>query len=295
MKKIPLTLVCMIVISSVLVACLGAYLKYEVLKPLDIFPEENIMSVPFKLLADHGAMYTLRAVAQEELLPPPTEPLVPPTQAPTEPPTVPPTEPPTEPPVIEVEESWFDDVLFIGDSRTVGMRDYARLGNAEYFCSVGMTLFNAENTWAGDKNFQSTTLENLLTERSYGKIYIILGINDCGYPHDTLIDSYEDLLELVREKQPDSVIILQSIMAVSKSKARSAWYFGMDNINAINERIAALADGGMIRYVDVNEWIANEDGYLPNDMTGDGCHLFADGYQAWAQWILDSAGDLRIP
>ena len=41
MKKIPLTLVCMIVISSVLVACLGAYLKYEVLKPLDIFPEEN--------------------------------------------------------------------------------------------------------------------------------------------------------------------------------------------------------------------------------------------------------------
>ena len=295
MKKIPLTLVCMIVISSVLVACLGAYLKYEVLKPLDIFPEENIMSVPFKLLADHGAMYTLRAVAQEELLPPPTEPLVPPTQAPTEPPTVPPTEPPTEPPVIEVEESWFDDVLFIGDSRTVGMRDYARLGNAEYFCSVGMTLFNAENTWAGDKNFQSTTLENLLTERSYGKIYIILGINDCGYPHDTLIDSYEDLLKLVREKQPDSVIILQSIMAVSKSKARSAWYFGMDNLNAINAQIAELADGEMIRYVDVNEWIANEEGYLPDEMTGDGCHLYVDGYQAWAQWILDSAGDLRIP
>ena len=35
MKRITLTLVCMLVLSSVLMAGLGAYLKYEVLEPTD--------------------------------------------------------------------------------------------------------------------------------------------------------------------------------------------------------------------------------------------------------------------
>lgn len=296
MKKMTLTLVFMLVLSSLLMACLGAYLKYELLQPLGLFEDKSIMEVPFMLIADPGAQYTLEYMQakSEETQPPETEP--PQTEPPeTEPPTEAPTEPPTEPPVIEVDESWFDDVLFIGDSRTVGLRDYARIGNAEYFCAVGMKVFKVRETWAMDKTFPYTTLEDLLSERTYGKIYISLGMNDCANDQDSFASSYQELVEWIREMQPDAVIILQGIMAVTEWKNEMYWYFSMENLNAMNERIRAIADGDRIRYIDVNEWIANEEGYLPDEMAGDGCHLYFEGYNAWAQWIFDTAGDLRIP
>ncbi len=34
------------------------------------------------------------------------------------------------------------DVLFIGDSRTVGLSEYGDLGNADVFADSGMSVFN---------------------------------------------------------------------------------------------------------------------------------------------------------
>ena len=34
------------------------------------------------------------------------------------------------------DESFFDDALFIGDSRMVNVANYARLGSADYFADV---------------------------------------------------------------------------------------------------------------------------------------------------------------
>ena len=46
----------------------------------------------------------------------------------------------TEPVYVELEESWFDDALFIGDSRTAGLKNYYRLGKADYFTKIGMNI-----------------------------------------------------------------------------------------------------------------------------------------------------------
>ena len=35
-----------------------------------------------------------------------------------------------------------DDALFIGDSRTVGLMEYAGIDDADYFCTVGMSVYN---------------------------------------------------------------------------------------------------------------------------------------------------------
>lgn len=40
-----------------------------------------------------------------------------------------------------VDDSYFDDALFIGDSRTEGLALYGSLTNADYFSSVGLTIF----------------------------------------------------------------------------------------------------------------------------------------------------------
>ena len=81
--------------------------------------------------------------------------------------------------------TYFDDALFIGDSRTVGLSQYGRLGRADYFASTGMTVFNVLK----EKRFPTTDLAkqdlpSLLSAKRYGKIYLILGINEIGYPFD---------------------------------------------------------------------------------------------------------------
>ena len=247
-----------------------------------------------------------------EPIPQTSEPQV--TTAPTEttqpPETQPPTQPPTEPtetvpetrPNPEdldfsqggVDPSWFDDVLFIGDSRTVGLREFAPSGNADYFCSVGMTVFDCKQQWITGKNFGTLTLDLLLQQKQYGKIFINLGINEVGYPRENFFKAYTGLIEHIRQVQPDAKIILMGIMTVSRNKAASASYFSVENIYSFNEEIAAIADGKIIFYMDVNEDFADEERYLPDVMTGDGCHLYAKYYELWADWISYTVAKMEL-
>lgn len=94
----------------------------------------------------------------------------------------------------QVDLSYFDDALFIGDSRTVGLRDYSvgNLKNATFFCREGMSAPRAvrdefDCTSGVDASGKKTTygkytLAELLTEKKFGKIYVMVGINELGYP-----------------------------------------------------------------------------------------------------------------
>ncbi len=302
-KKKHLILVALLLISSLFVALIGCFIKFAILEPLGIQREESVMALPFVVLTDEGLRFMIEMSAQ------PTEPPAPSTQPPTTvpvettvpPETVPPTTVPeettvpTEPPVVILDESWFDDALFIGDSRTVGLQTYARLGNADYFCDVGMNVFNVRTSYVKDYNFSETTLQKLLEKKTYGKILICLGLNEAGYPYDNVMAGYKQLIDLVREKQPEAVIILQSVMTVTEKKANSGKIFTLENLAKINEGILGFVDGEMIQHIDVNAWIADENGYLPGDLSFDGVHLIADGYANWSQWFRESCANIIIP
>jgi lysophospholipase L1-like esterase len=268
--------------------------------------QESIFALPFVLMADPQLQYTVKN--RTEQLMNPTEPTVPvETQVPTEtlpPETVPPvtvvTIPPTTEPVetgpvyVPVDESWFDDALFIGESRTAGLQSMGRLGNADYFCATSLTVFGVLDIRCDDLHFGKQTLGSLLSSKTYGKIYIHLGINELGGNNDDIIAQYQRLIDLIREKQPDAYIILQAVMAVSRSYASNP-RFAVENVNALNARIEALAVDDHFRFIDVNEWLGDEEGYLRSEMTFDGCHLYGSGYEEWAQWLLENAGWLGIP
>lgn len=306
MKKRMYVLLILLLVSSLLVGSWGAYLKYERFRALDMETQESIFALPFVLMADPQLQYTVKN--RTEQLMNPTEPTVSvETQAPTEtlpPETVPPTTvvtiPPTtepvetEPAYIPVDESWFDDALFIGESRTAGLQSMGRLGNADYFCATSLTVFGVLDIRCDDLHFGKQTLGSLLSSKTYGKIYIHLGINELGGNNDDIIAQYQRLIDLIREKQPDAYIILQAVMAVSRSYASNP-RFAVENVNALNARIEALAVDDHFRFIDVNEWLGDEEGYLRSEMTFDGCHLYGSGYEEWAQWLLENAGWLGIP
>ncbi len=216
-------------------------------------------------------------------VPPVTE-TVPPT---TVPPTTVVTEPPTEPFVI-VDESWFDDALFIGESRTAGLQGHGRLGGADYFCGVCVTVYGILDIRATDDDFGDKTLTQVLSAKDYGKIYIHLGINEVGGNLDRYINQYRSVLDVIRELQPDAQIIIQSVLSLSEGYSENRNY-SRENVQAMNDRLAAFAAEEGLHFSDQNSIFTDEEGYLKWENTFDGCHMYPDAYKSWAQWLLDEA------
>lgn len=214
---------------------------------------------------------------------------VPPTTVP--PATVPPTTVVTEP---VVDESWFDDALFIGESRTAGLKGYGRLGNADYFCGEGLTVYGVMGVEASDQNFSEQTLPSLLSRRQYGKIYIHLGINELGGNMDSFTAKYQAVIDEIRRLQPDAKIILQAVLVLGEGYSTKP-AFSQDSLQKLNLRIKILAEENGLHFSDVNVIMTNETGYLIPELTFDGCHLYASGYELWAQWLIEEAEKFLVP
>lgn len=184
----------------------------------------------------------------------------------------------------QVDESYFDDALFIGDSRTVGLRDYTDLSeHADFYCETSLTIQKILT-----ENFPGLgTIEEALAGKAYGKIYIMLGINELGLgTTENFMEKYTEVVDFLCEKAPQARIFVQGIMRVTGKKHHSDAIFNNNNINARNNAIATLADNEQIFYIDVNEVVCDEEGHLNTEYTYDQLHLLGMYNDLWKQFLM---------
>ena len=93
-----------------------------------------------------------------------------------------------------VERNYFDDALFIGDSRTVGISEYGDLNNATFFANTGMSVYNVFEKSVSVPKIGKLKLEQLLESKKFGKVYIMLGINELGYDMNKTLENYKKLI-----------------------------------------------------------------------------------------------------
>ncbi len=184
----------------------------------------------------------------------------------------------------QVDESYFDDALFIGDSRVVGLRDYTDLSeHADFYCETSLTIQKMLK-----ENFSGKgTVEEALSENEYGKIYIMSGINELGVgTTENFMEQYTQVVDTIRAAQPQAKIFIQGIMRVTGKKNSSDAIFNNSNINARNNAIATLADNKQIFYIDVNEAVCDEEGNLNAEYTFDQLHLLGKYNDLWKQFLM---------
>lgn len=181
--------------------------------------------------------------------------------------------------------SYFDDALFIGDSRAAGIKDYSNLKNMDYFATVGMSVYNLWKTEMEMGELGTIGIEELLHTKSYGKIYIMLGLNEIGYNLDNVAKKYQELLDFVHEAQPDAIIYICSNLHVTKKRSLESDVENNTNIDILNEKLSLLADEETYFWLDVNEKFDDAEGSLTQEYTGDNVHLYAKYYQEWADWL----------
>ena len=186
-----------------------------------------------------------------------------------------------------------DDALFIGDSRTVGLMDYGRIEGANFFCNVGMSVYNIHKKPVSVPNVGKVTLTELLENKRYGKIYIMLGVNEVGYEADSTVKKYSGLIDLIKEKQPDAYIFIQANLHVSKKRSDTDRVVNNTAINALNTRLSKLADvRNRIFYLDANAIFDDSEGGLSSEKSGDSAHPYAKYYIEWGSWIIRQTASL---
>ena len=195
----------------------------------------------------------------------------------------------TAPEFYHADVSYFDDALFIGDSRTVGLYEYGGLGNAEVFAHSGMSIYKVFNEEFELQSGEKVTLETALQTKQFGKIYIMLGINELGYDFDQTVERFKEAVALIRELQPDALIFIQANLHITNAKSEDSELFNNINIDLFNQAVGELADGKSIFYLDVNPLYDDEDGGLSEEFTTDHAHILGKYYVDWVDFILQNA------
>ena len=192
----------------------------------------------------------------------------------------------------DVDDSYLADALIIGDSRTEGLHGFTSMQKSTYFASKeGLSVYNfwdkEVNYYEPGKDAAKKSMDEVLAGRTFGKIYISLGINELGIgTTKKYYDNYREILAKIREAQPDAVIFIEGMMHVSEKLSSTSNVFSNTIVVQRNTAVATLANGHDIFYIDMNSVLCDADGNLQADMTGDGIHLYASEYEKWHAFLL---------
>ena len=142
-----------------------------------------------------------------------------------------------------VDDSFFADAAFFGNSLMEGLGGYGGLENGSFFGHARTALYNMDTEKSavlddGEKG----TLYEAMTQRQYGKIYVLLGINEIGWDAEFFADRFEMFLERLRRDEPEAEIYIMSLSPVTSEVSGSHEYFNMERIRAYNEALLALAE-----------------------------------------------------
>lgn len=195
------------------------------------------------------------------------------------------------------------DLYFVGDSitRRWGASDEQYRALLENW-RRNFHGWNAANFgWGGDRT------QNILWRLTNGEldgvnpkvIVLMAGTNNVGRespqgPTDSRVAEttrgIKAILRLLRRKAPRATILLMGITPRNDNMEV------MPLVNEINKQIAKLADGKRIRYLNINDRLADREGRLYEGMhNGDRLHLDLKGYQVWADALKPILTELLGP
>ncbi len=189
-----------------------------------------------------------------------------------------------------VDDDYFIDACFIGDSRTKGFGMYSGLTTTTY-AKVGLQLYKVFDDRVVDTvDGKLTVPEALAIGPQFGKIYLMFGLNEMGWGNDDMfIEQYCKLIDTIKGLQPGAIIYVQQVIHVSKKKMTASPTFRNDRIDERNELLKKMASDENVYYIELNEVFTDEEGNLPEGYSFDGVHMSGATIQIWKDYLKTHA------
>jgi lysophospholipase L1-like esterase len=169
------------------------------------------------------------------------------------------------------------DVLFLGDSisanfatrgKDAWMREIAPLGSvADFGISGDRTQFVLWRVRNGELDGTGARV-----------VVLMIGTNNlASATPENVARGVAAIVDTIRERLPGATIVLNALLPrgapADPERTKTA---------DVNARIAALADGTHVRWLDVGAAFVDADGTIPATLMPDKLHPSAAGYDVWA-------------
>ena len=192
-----------------------------------------------------------------------------------------------------VDESYFDDAVFIGDSLTYGLGAYQVLDADKVIAHTGInpqTILTSECIEQPDGS--SVTVLEAVEAAAPKKVYIMLGSNGVAFLNQSdIIKFYGEFIDELQAALPDAIFYVESVLPVTHEKETEDDRYSNSKINALNEALQEMAASQEVYYLDVSEAIKDENGCLPADVSADGMHFGVSTYETWVDYLLSHTVD----
>ncbi|MBE6972790.1 MAG: hypothetical protein E7440_02780 [Ruminococcaceae bacterium] len=178
-----------------------------------------------------------------------------------------------------VENDFFADAAFVGDSRMEGFYLYSGIKKGKKLATTGLSVFNLSKKTVLTTGGVHYTLPEALSLTQYKKIYLGFGVNELGYiDENSFYTAYCQTIDIIRSSQPNAVIYAQTMIPVNEERVRAtggAGHLNNDRLRMYNELIRKAAQEKQVPLLDLYSAFA-VDGSLPTEASRDGVHLTGD-------------------
>lgn len=199
---------------------------------------------------------------------------------------------PTNPSIVPeqstpVDDTYFADAVFIGDSRMEGFRNQSGITQGQFLTGIGMNVNNIFTQKYIHLYNEQITVYQALINTQYKKVYIMLGTNDLGEPDfDAFKENYRLCLSEIKKLLPqDTLIYVINVAYVEEAKIEDTSYVNNQNIEIVNQKILELCEEEGYYYLNVNEVLSDGNHSLIEGATSDGVHMYDTYCKIWLDYL----------
>lgn len=191
-----------------------------------------------------------------------------------------------------VDNSYFSDAVFIGNSRTDGLKLYSGMYEARFLTGVGLMAYTAFTDRIIPQNGVNVTVMQALSGLEFNKVYVMLGVNELAWQEaEEFRTDYIKLVERIREINPDAILYLQSLIPVTAYRDQQGDKFNNTRIAEYDAVIRAVAEEHQAYYVNVAEAVVDDTGCLASEGAYDGIHLTPNYCVRWLDYLKSHTVD----
>ena len=190
-------------------------------------------------------------------------------------------------------DGYIKNIIFVGDKTISPISEvYPEVQKSQVWSAVDGSL-------PLDKNLKTVAVIHSDDEKGsaipsavelYKPQYIVITVgieNGVAYCNEEKFkEYYTELITAIKEVSPDTNIILQSILPISKKAEKDNPNISNDRIDRANKWILDVCEESSVKFLNTASALKDSGGYLaPEYDSGDGITLNADGYKAMVDYI----------
>lgn len=194
-----------------------------------------------------------------------------------------------------VDDSYFDDAVFIGNS-ILGMQMLTgKIKNATYYTKNSLQVISYFREKVRVQGGAEMTIPEALKTYEYKKVYLMLGVNEMSWPSKASLRArFDEVVKNMIESQPNAIIYIQSVMPVAAFLDERGSDTNNERVQEMNRMILSICEENDVWFLNSAEALYDENGVLPPDSSNDGIHFNRDTVARWDDYLRTHAIPIEI-